>query len=305
MWAGQQRTPDTGEDHGGRRLRGSQPLCPRRPRGRPAAYPWRGCRGKAGHHPCRPAHDERGKRPDAALPAVRPARRRAGPPSADGIRAWRSPRSTRRPGEPAAWRRGAASSQAWDWQARRSPVKPGAPQPTPSLQEAQARVLGIQTKLHQWATGNPSHRFDDLFNLVRSAGRRWTWHSALSMPPPWGVRSAHDGWRCGDRTGWRSARPLPRRCCGWPGRPPTGDGAGRPRSAGDRLARVGGHRGGGGRHRRLCLAGGRAPHARSPVDGDDDAGDVGAAPRLSGRSRDAGRGGPVPSAGRTERLVRP
>ena len=42
----------------------------------------------------------------------------------------------------------------------------GAPQPTLSLEEAQARVLGIQTKLHQWATGDPQRRFDDLFNLV-------------------------------------------------------------------------------------------------------------------------------------------
>ena len=29
-----------------------------------------------------------------------------------------------------------------------------------------ARVLGIQTKLHQWATDDPDRRFDDLFNLV-------------------------------------------------------------------------------------------------------------------------------------------
>jgi RNA-directed DNA polymerase len=28
------------------------------------------------------------------------------------------------------------------------------------------RVLGIQTKLHQWASGDPYRRFDDLFNLV-------------------------------------------------------------------------------------------------------------------------------------------
>ncbi len=34
------------------------------------------------------------------------------------------------------------------------------------LNEAKARVLGIQTKLHQWATDSPDRRFDDLFNLV-------------------------------------------------------------------------------------------------------------------------------------------
>ncbi len=35
-----------------------------------------------------------------------------------------------------------------------------------SLDEAKARVLGIQRKLHRWATADASRRFDDLFNLV-------------------------------------------------------------------------------------------------------------------------------------------
>ncbi|MCA1707194.1 MAG: group II intron reverse transcriptase/maturase [Actinobacteria bacterium] len=38
--------------------------------------------------------------------------------------------------------------------------------PWPSLDEANARVLGIQTKLHRWAGDNDDRRFDDLFNLV-------------------------------------------------------------------------------------------------------------------------------------------
>jgi RNA-directed DNA polymerase len=38
--------------------------------------------------------------------------------------------------------------------------------PLPGLDEARARVLGIQTKLHRWATDDPHRRFDDLFNLV-------------------------------------------------------------------------------------------------------------------------------------------
>ena len=38
--------------------------------------------------------------------------------------------------------------------------------PWPSPDEAAARVLGIQVKLHQWATGSPDRRFDDLFNLI-------------------------------------------------------------------------------------------------------------------------------------------
>jgi RNA-directed DNA polymerase len=36
----------------------------------------------------------------------------------------------------------------------------------PSLTEANARVLEIQTKLHRWASENEDRRFDDLFNLV-------------------------------------------------------------------------------------------------------------------------------------------
>jgi RNA-directed DNA polymerase len=38
--------------------------------------------------------------------------------------------------------------------------------PWPTLEEAEARVLGIQAKLHRWATDSPDRRFDDLFNLV-------------------------------------------------------------------------------------------------------------------------------------------
>jgi RNA-directed DNA polymerase len=38
--------------------------------------------------------------------------------------------------------------------------------PWSTVEEAEARVLRIQTKLHQWATGDPDRRFGDLFNLV-------------------------------------------------------------------------------------------------------------------------------------------
>jgi RNA-directed DNA polymerase len=38
--------------------------------------------------------------------------------------------------------------------------------PWPGLDEAEFRVLGMQTKLHQWATDDPKRRFDDLYNLV-------------------------------------------------------------------------------------------------------------------------------------------
>jgi RNA-directed DNA polymerase len=43
-------------------------------------------------------------------------------------------------------------------------VNIGAPWPT--LVEAEARVLRMQTKLHQWARQDQARRFDDLFNLV-------------------------------------------------------------------------------------------------------------------------------------------
>lgn len=38
--------------------------------------------------------------------------------------------------------------------------------PWPTLHEAEARVLRMQTRLHQWANRDPARRFDDLFNLV-------------------------------------------------------------------------------------------------------------------------------------------
>jgi RNA-directed DNA polymerase len=43
-------------------------------------------------------------------------------------------------------------------------VNTGAPRP--DADQAEARVLGIQTKLHRWATDDPKRRFDDLYNLV-------------------------------------------------------------------------------------------------------------------------------------------
>src|SRR6266542_3905395 len=136
----------------------------RRPWGRTAAYPWRGCRGKAGHLTRRPVRGERGNRPGAALPADQPGRRRARSSSARSSGAGRSPRSSPRPGKPATWPRGAAIPQWRHWNGRRSPVNTGAPRPTAS--EAEARVLRIQTKLHRWATDEPTRRFDDLYNLV-------------------------------------------------------------------------------------------------------------------------------------------
>jgi RNA-directed DNA polymerase len=46
------------------------------------------------------------------------------------------------------------------------PVNSGTPLPTRPAREAEARVLGIQTKLHRWAVEDPKRRFPDLYNLV-------------------------------------------------------------------------------------------------------------------------------------------
>jgi RNA-directed DNA polymerase len=43
-------------------------------------------------------------------------------------------------------------------------VNTGASWPSPD--EAAARVLGMQTKLHRWAGEDEDRRFDDLYNLV-------------------------------------------------------------------------------------------------------------------------------------------
>src|SRR3954468_1938424 len=84
--------------------------------------------------------------------------------SADLAGVGRSRRSSPRPGKPVTWPRAAASSQCRHWKVRRPPVNTGAPTFDPAT--ARARVLRIQTKLHQWAGSDPARRFDDLFNLV-------------------------------------------------------------------------------------------------------------------------------------------
>src|SRR5450755_229175 len=60
--------------------------------------------------------------------------------------------------------KGSSGLAAPVWNARRSPVNTGAPWPVPK--EAEARVLGIQRKLHKWASDDPNRRFNDLHNLV-------------------------------------------------------------------------------------------------------------------------------------------
>jgi RNA-directed DNA polymerase len=60
--------------------------------------------------------------------------------------------------------KGSSGLAAPVWKARRPPVNIGAPWPTPET--AEARVLGIQRKLHKWARDDQTRRFGDLHNLV-------------------------------------------------------------------------------------------------------------------------------------------
>jgi len=60
--------------------------------------------------------------------------------------------------------------------------------PWPSLEEAEPRVLAMQTKLHRWAVGDPGRRFDDLYNLLHDpAFLVVAWHRVRSNK---GARSA-------------------------------------------------------------------------------------------------------------------
>jgi RNA-directed DNA polymerase len=48
--------------------------------------------------------------------------------------------------------------------------------PWPGLDEAEARVLVMQTKLHRWAKTDPGRRFDDLRNLVYDPASVVAWN---------------------------------------------------------------------------------------------------------------------------------
>src|SRR5690606_22446473 len=109
-------------------------------------------------------HSERGNRAGIPLTSDRPGRRREGSSSADDPGAGRRVRSSPSAGKLRTWRRDPASQQQKCWNAGRSPVNTGAS--WPSLEEAKARALEIQTKLHQWSKADAERRFDDLYNLV-------------------------------------------------------------------------------------------------------------------------------------------
>src|SRR3954465_12850651 len=61
--------------------------------------------------------------------------------------------------------KGGSGLAAPDWQARRSSVNAGASLML-SPQAAAGRVLGIQRKLHKWASNDQNRGFSDLHNLV-------------------------------------------------------------------------------------------------------------------------------------------
>jgi RNA-directed DNA polymerase len=94
--------------------------------------------------------------------------------------------------------------------------------PRPSLDEAWARVLRIQTKLHQWAVDDPGRRFDDLFNLVtdpaflmvgwdRVRGNRGARSAGVDGVKPRSIVTGEAAFLAGLRRELRSGefRPLP------------------------------------------------------------------------------------------------
>jgi RNA-directed DNA polymerase len=106
--------------------------------------------------------------------------------------------------------------------ARRSSLNSGAPWSSPKV--AQARVLGIQRKLHRWSIDDQDRRFNDLHNLVCDpATLKVAWHrvranrgsrsagvdgqTARYIEQALGVQKFLDGLREELRSG--SFRPLP------------------------------------------------------------------------------------------------
>jgi RNA-directed DNA polymerase len=67
--------------------------------------------------------------------------------------------------------KGGSRFAEWVWKAGRSSLNSGAPLPEPKL--AEQRVLGIQRKLHKWATDDQDRRFSDLHNLVCDPATLW------------------------------------------------------------------------------------------------------------------------------------
>src|SRR5664280_754456 len=163
MWAGMRRTP---RQHRARAT--PEPVC----------IGWQGGHGEGlrrthgyaagaqlGTHPVDRSAVNVGTRPGLPFPpaghvGAGQLRRQLMSPGGDGAAVV----GRGREGKSATWPRAAACPQRQDWHARRSPVITGAPWPTPT--EVTVRVLGLQAKLHRWASEDPARRFDDLFNLV-------------------------------------------------------------------------------------------------------------------------------------------
>ena len=72
------------------------------------------------------------------------------------------------------------------WKARRSSLNSGVPWLTPET--AEARVLGIQRKLHKWAKDDQARRFKDLHNLV--CATRGSASSGGASSATWDVEAA-------------------------------------------------------------------------------------------------------------------
>lgn len=82
--------------------------------------------------------------------------------------------------------KGGSGLAAPDWQAGSSPVNTGAPLGMLSPQAASERVLGIQRKLHKWASEERERGFSDLHNLVCDPATllvawRGAWESRVAL----------------------------------------------------------------------------------------------------------------------------
>ena len=76
--------------------------------------------------------------------------------------------------------------------------------PWPDLDEAEQRVLVMQTKLHQWAMADPGRRFDDLANLV---------YDPAFLVVAWSSGAGQQG-RTNRRRRWSGTSLHRVRCCG-------------------------------------------------------------------------------------------
>jgi hypothetical protein len=207
IWAGQQGTPDS---CWGRATPGSAVVrLAWRPRGKAAAYSWRGCRGIAGRRGRRRSRGERGNRPAIALPTGQPgwcgqARGRLG--SLGGT-------------EPASWSEGGKAvhlakggSKFAVWVLEGQEVAGEHRRAVAHRRAGGGAGPGDPDQAAPMATDAPDRRFADLFNLVGDpAVLLVAWRRVRGNK---GARTAGVDGQTVDHIQQRRARVVPRRTAG-------------------------------------------------------------------------------------------